>query len=214
MSDKTQEQEENIKRVHFHVPNLSEEPGKEKEESMIRDICRMGNPVLRQKAKEISRDYLVSDDFRQLVIDLRDSMKHYGGIGIAAPQIGVSLQVAVIELNSINRYGEEVNLPFTVFVNPKLEFLTDEEQGFWEGCLSVPGLRGFVERPRKLKVTFLDEKGQNREIIADGFLATVIQHELDHLFGILYIDRIKDMKLFTFQEEYDQYLSGKQEELE
>src|SRR5690349_17946149 len=108
---------------------------------MIREVCRMGHPVLRQKAEEISRDYLVSDEFRQLVTDLRDSMKHYGGIGIAAPQIGVSKQVAIIELGTINRYGEEVSLPFTVFVNPKLELLTKEEQGFWEGCLSVPGLR-------------------------------------------------------------------------
>lgn len=181
---------------------------------MIREICRMGNPVLRKKAAEIPGDYLLSDDFRQLVIDLRDSMKHYGGIGIAAPQIGVSLQVAVIELASTNRYGEEVNLPFTVFVNPKLEFLTDEEQGFWEGCLSVPGLRGFVERPKKLKVTYLNEKGESKELIADGFLATVIQHELDHLFGVLYVDRLKDMSYLTYQEEYDQFLSGKEEELE
>ncbi len=174
----------------------------------------MGHPVLRKKALEISRDYLVSDQFRQLVVDLRDSMKHYGGIGIAAPQIGVSLQVAVIELGSINRYGEEVNLPFTVFVNPKLDILSDELQGFWEGCLSVPGLRGFVERPKKLKVSFLNEKGEAQEIVAEGFLATVIQHELDHLFGVLYVDRIKDMCLLTYQEEYDQYFSGKEEELE
>lgn len=181
---------------------------------MILEICRMGHPILRQKAKEISRQDLDSDKFRQLVTDLRDSMKHYGGIGIAAPQVGIPLQVAVIELSSLNRYGEEVNLPFTVFVNPRLEFLTEEEQGFWEGCLSVPGLRGFVERPKKLKVNFLDEKGNDRELIAEGFLATVIQHELDHLFGVLYVDRIKDMRLLTFQEEYDQFLSGKQEELE
>ena len=181
---------------------------------MIREVCRMGNPVLRMKAAEISRDYLVSDDFHQLIVDMRDSMKHYGGIGIAAPQIGVSKQVAIIELPSINRYGEEVNLPFTVFVNPKLELLTDEQQGFWEGCLSVPGLRGFVERPKKLRVTFLNENGENKEIVAEGFLATVIQHELDHLFGVLYVDRIKDMKLLTYQEEYDQFLSGKEDEIE
>lgn len=181
---------------------------------MIREVTRMGNPVLRKKAPEISRDYLVSDEFRQLVVDLRDSMKHYGGIGIAAPQIGVSLAVAIIELGPTNRYGEEISLPFTVFVNPKLELLTDELQGFWEGCLSVPGLRGFVERPKKLRVSFLNEKGEQKEIIAEGFLATVIQHELDHLFGVLYVDRIKDMKLLTYQEEYDQFLSGKEDELE
>ncbi len=174
----------------------------------------MGHPVLRMKAAEISREFLVSDEFRQLADDLRDSMKHYGGIGIAAPQIGVSLQVAIIELGSTNRYGEEVSLPFTVFVNPRLEFLTDESQGFWEGCLSVPGLRGYVERPKKLKITFLNEKGIEQEIIAEGFLATVIQHELDHLFGVLYVDRIKDMSLLSYQEEYDEFQAGKEDELE
>lgn len=181
---------------------------------MIREVCRMGHPVLRKTAKELSKDEINSDEFRQLVIDLRDSMKHYGGIGIAAPQIGVSEQVAVIELGSMNRYGEEVNLPFTVFVNPRLEFLTDESQGFWEGCLSVPGLRGYVERPKKLKVIFLNETGEEKEIIAEGFLATVIQHELDHLFGVLYVDRIKDMSLLSYQEEYDEFQSGKEDELE
>ncbi len=174
----------------------------------------MGHPVLRMKAAEVSRELLLSDEFRQLVVDLRDSMKHYGGIGIAAPQIGVSLQAAIIELGSSNRYGEEVSLPFTVFVNPKLEFLTDESQGFWEGCLSVPGLRGYVERPKKLKINFLNEKGEEKEIIAEGFLSTVIQHELDHLFGVLYVDRIKDMSLLSYQEEYDEFQSGKEDELE
>ncbi len=181
---------------------------------MIREICRMGHPVLREKAREIPRDFLVSDEFRQLILDMRDSMKHYGGIGIAAPQIGVSLQVAIIELGTMNRYGEEISLPFTVFINPKLELLTHEQQGFWEGCLSVPGLRGFVERPKKLRVTFLNEKGESQELLAEGFLATVIQHELDHLFGILYVDRVKDTRLLSYQEEYDAFLSGKEEELE
>lgn len=181
---------------------------------MIREVCRMGNPVLRKKAAEISSEDLVSDEFRQLILDLRDSMKHYGGIGIAAPQIGVSLQVAVIELGTLNRYGEEIHLPFTVFVNPKLELLTDELQGFWEGCLSVPGLRGFVERPKKLRVSFLNEHGEPREIVAEGFLATVIQHELDHLFGVLYVDRIKDLRQLSYQEEYDEFVSGKEDELE
>ncbi len=174
----------------------------------------MGHPVLRMKAAEVSRELLESDDFRQLVVDLRDSMKHYGGIGIAAPQIGVSLQAAIIELGPTNRYGEEISLPFTVFVNPRLEFLTDETQGFWEGCLSVPGLRGYVERPKKLKINFLNEKGEEKEIIADGFLSTVIQHELDHLVGVLYVDRIKDMSLLSYQEEYDEFQSGKEDELE
>lgn len=181
---------------------------------MVKQICRMGNPILREVAKEFKVSELATEEFRQLLLDLRDSMKHYGGIGIAAPQIGVSRQVALIELPETNRYGEPVQLPFTVFVNPRLEILTDEQQGFWEGCLSVPGLRGFVERPRKLKVTYLDEKGVEKELVAEGFLATVIQHELDHLFGVLYVDRIRDPKLLSYQEEYEAFLQSSGNELE
>lgn len=173
---------------------------------MIRPICRMGNPILRKKAEDISKDYLLSDDFRQLLIDLKDSMKHYGGIGIAAPQVGVDLQVAIIELTGINRYGEEINLPLTAFVNPRITYLTEEQQGFWEGCLSVPGLRGFVERPSKVRVNYLNEKGVEQELEAQGFLSTVLQHELDHLQGVLYIDRIKDPRLLAYQEEFEQFI--------
>lgn len=181
---------------------------------MIKEICRMGNPILRLKAKSIDPAWIKTDEFSQLLQDLKDSMVHYGGIGIAAPQIGVSLSVAIIELQGTNRYGEEMNLPLTTFVNPVMEFLTDDEQGFWEGCLSVPGLRGFVERPKKLKVTFLNERAEKKELVAEGFLATVIQHELDHLFGILYVDRIKDMKLLSYQEEFDTFKNNDEQEVE
>jgi peptide deformylase len=173
---------------------------------MIKEICRMGNPILRKKTKNITKDYLLSDEFDQLLSDLLDSMRHYGGIGIAAPQIGVDLQVAIIQLEGLNRYGEEINLPLTAFINPEIEFLTNEEQGFWEGCLSVPGLRGFVERPKKIKVSYLDRAGKSQELVAEGFLATVLQHELDHLNGILYIDRIKDPTLLSYQEEFEQFI--------
>ena len=173
---------------------------------MIRPICRMGNPILRKKAKQVPKDILFSDSFAQLIEDLRDSMKEYGGIGIAAPQIGIDMQVAIIELQGVNRYGEEINLPITTFINPVMAFLTADTQGFWEGCLSVPGLRGYVERPRKVKVNFLNSRGEEEEIIAEGFLATVLQHELDHLEGILYVDRIKDSRMLSYQEEFEEYL--------
>lgn len=123
--------------------------------------------------------------------------------------MGVDLSIALIELSSQNRYGEEVHLPLTIFINPKVEYLTEEKQGFWEGCLSVPGLRGFVERPQKIKVTYLDEGGQDQEIVAEGFLATVLQHELDHLEGVLYIDRIKDTRLLSYQEEFEEFFTEK-----
>ncbi len=169
----------------------------------------MGNPILRKKTRDLTKDFLKSDDFSQLLMDLKDSMDHYGGIGIAAPQIGVDLNVAIIELKGLNRYGEEINLPLTAFINPKISFLTDEEQGFWEGCLSVPGLRGYVERPKKIKVNYLNQRGEESEIVAEGFLATVLQHELDHLQGILYIDRIRDPKLLSYQEEFDQFIQSR-----
>lgn len=173
---------------------------------MIRPICRMGNPILREKAQLVTRDFLKTDDFARLLRDLQDSMKNYGGIGIAAPQIGISQQIALIELLGFNRYGEEVNLPLTVFINPQIEYLTTEQQGFWEGCLSVPGLRGFVERPRKVRVHYMDQHGNEREMEAEGFLATVLQHELDHLFGVLYVDRIKNSSLLTYQEEFESFI--------
>ena len=173
---------------------------------MIQPICRMGNPILRKKARQVPKNYLETERFSQLLLDMKDSMKHYGGIGIAAPQIGVDLSVALIELMGFNRYGQEVNLPLTTFINPKIEYLTEEKQGFWEGCLSVPGLRGFVERPNKVKVTYMNEKGEDKELIAEGFLATVLQHELDHLEGVLYIDRIQDSKLLSYQEEFEEYI--------
>lgn len=181
---------------------------------MIRPICRMGNPILREKTKDLTKDFLKTDDFRQLLEDLKDSMKHYGGIGIAAPQIGIDLNIAIIELVGMNRYGENIDLPLTAFINPKITFLTDEEQGFWEGCLSVPGLRGFVERPKKIKVSYLSVDGKDSEIIAEGFLATVLQHELDHLQGVLYIDRIKDPKLISYQEEFEQFIQEKDRTIE
>jgi peptide deformylase len=176
---------------------------------MIKPICRMGNPILRKKTAQVPKVFLKTDDFTQLVSDLQDSMKHYGGIGIAAPQIGVDRQIAIIELLGFNRYGEEVNLASTVFINPVIEFLTEEEQGFWEGCLSVPGLRGFVERPKKIKVTYMDIMGEAAEIIAEGFLATVLQHELDHLQGVLYVDRVRDPKLMAYQEEFEEFIQEK-----
>ncbi len=176
---------------------------------MIRPICRMGNPILRIVAEKVKSDEIKTDYFDQLMLDMHDSMKHYGGIGIAAPQIGESLQVCLIELEDFNRYGQEVNLPLTVFINPEIEVLNPEKAGYWEGCLSVPGLRGFVERPQHIRVSYLDAKGEKQHLEAKGFLATVIQHELDHLFGTLYVDRIKDLSLLTYQEEFDQFIKEK-----
>ncbi len=176
---------------------------------MNKEICLMGNPILRTTAEKIDMSELNTPEFKALLEDMFDSMKASGGIGIAAPQIGISKQLALIELNGVNRYNEFIDLPLTAFINPVIEILDEATQGYWEGCLSVPGLRGFVERPRHIKVSFVNQHGEDQSLEAEGFLATVIQHELDHLFGNLYVDRINDPKLLMYQSEYDKYIIQK-----
>jgi peptide deformylase len=173
----------------------------------VKEICRMGNPILRKEAEEVKIEDIKTDEMKALIEDLKDSMDHYGGIGIAAPQIGISKQVCIIQLDEENeRYNNNESYPFSVFINPVITVLDEEPQGFWEGCLSVPGLRGFVERPSKVQVDYLDENAEKVTIIAEGFFAVVLQHELDHLFGWLYIDRIHDTKKISYNEEFDQFI--------
>lgn len=177
----------------------------------IKKVIRMGHPVLRQIAKELTPDEILSQTTKELVEDLVDTMKHEGGIGIAAPQIGVSKQVAIIELDPENERYKEITKQLTtsgkfIIFNPKIEYLTQQMQGYWEGCLSVPGLRGFVQRPAKVKVNYLDQFAKEQSVTLDEFLATVFQHELDHLFGKLYIDRITDSTMLSYIEEFDQFI--------
>jgi len=176
----------------------------------IRKVIRMGHPTLRELARPLDLNMLKSLEFKELLIDLYDTMKAEGGIGIAAPQINVPLQVTLIELPENNeRYGEMSGTPLMIIINPKITYLTDEKQGFWEGCLSVPGLRGFVERPKKIQIEYVNELGEEKVFIAEEFLATVFQHELDHLFGKLYIDRITDTTKISYSEEFSQFVNAK-----
>ena len=171
-----------------------------------RPVLRMGHPLLRQAAKSVMDDEIKSEEFSQLIKDMHDTMKQEGGIGIAAPQIGVSKQVAIIELpEDSERYEEVQQTPLLIIINPVLTVLDDEKKGYWEGCLSVPGLRGYVERPQKIKVEFTDLDLKKHSLELDGFLATVFQHELDHLSGTLYIDKIKDTKHLSYEEEFIQF---------
>ena len=165
-------------------------------------ILKMGNPILREVSKPLSKEEIVSDQSKDLVKKMWKVMEQAGGIGLAAPQIGVLKQLAVIRLDSNSERYENIedSEEFVIF-NPKLEVLDEKKQGFWEGCLSVPGLRGYVERPRKLKINYLNEKAEEKEVIVEDFLATVFQHELDHLFGFLYVDRLKSIKDLIFENE-------------
>ena len=172
----------------------------------IRPVLTIGNPLLRMVARDVTPAELRSEAFGQLVADMVETMHHEQGIGIAAPQIGESLAVAVIEIETDSaRYPGQEPFGQRVFVNPRITVLDAEEQGFWEGCLSVPNLRGFVERPRRIRVDYLDLDGTPRAIEADGFLATVFQHELDHLAGVLYVDRIRDMTKLATLEDYARF---------
>ncbi len=172
----------------------------------ILKVARMGHPVLREVARELTPQEIKSDEIRRLVEDMIETMHEYSGVGLAAPQVHRPLQLAVIEFEDDNpRYPDAGAQGLTVFINPRITVLDGKEQGFWEGCLSVPELRGLVYRPRKVQVDYLDLEGKPQQLVAEDFLATVVQHELDHLQGTLYVDKIKDLKKFSFIEEYHRY---------
>ncbi|XOV86100.1 MAG: peptide deformylase [Pseudomonadota bacterium] len=172
----------------------------------VRNIIRMGHPTLREKALAYPPGKIGGSEFRTLVTDMRDTMYAAGGIGLAAPQIDVPFQLAVIEIPaSGTRYGDVAELPFAVYVNPTITVLDTAEAGYWEGCLSVPGMMGYVERPQHIRVDYLDEAGDARSLEATGFTATVFQHEFDHLYGTLYVDRIRDMRMFMYEQEFHDF---------
>lgn len=178
----------------------------------IRPVLRMGHPILRIKARDLSEAEIRSKEVARLVRDMVETMHAESGIGLAAPQIGESLRIAVIELDGVSeRYPEaegDLQEGLGVYFNPKITALTNETQSFWEGCLSVPGLRGLVERPKKIRIDYLDEKAKPKTITVEGFLATVFQHEFDHLEGTLYIDRIKEMRNLAYLEEYQEFIAS------
>jgi len=178
----------------------------------VRRVIRMGHPVLRRPADPVPIESLGGDEIQRLLADMIDTLHDYGGIGLAAPQIGESLRLAIVEIPaSGSRYGELEGMPLTVFVNPTITVMAPETRGFWEGCLSVPGLRGFVERPQHIRVDFIDIGGGRQSIELKGFLATVFQHEFDHLDGKLYIDRMTDTRLLAFEEEFMPYLAPRED---
>jgi peptide deformylase len=127
------------------------------------------------------------------------------GLGIAAPQIGVSKQICILQIPEYNeRYGKLTAFPLSIIINPVITVLDEATQGFWEGCLSIPGIRGYVLRPKKIKIVFLNERGESIEVIAEGLAAVVFQHEIDHLYGNLYIDKVVNKKI-AFIEEFQQF---------
>jgi peptide deformylase len=165
---------------------------------MIREVLRMGDPRLLEKARQV--EAFDTPDLHALLADMRDTMAHLNGAGLAAPQIGVGLQVVVFGVHANPRYPDAEEVPDTVLINPVLEPIGDEMIEGWEGCLSVPGMRGLVPRHRSLRYTGFDEKGGRIDRTVSGFHAVVVQHEVDHLLGVLYPMRIRDLSKFGFIE--------------
>jgi len=164
----------------------------------IREVIRMGHPVLRQVAQPVAA--FGTAELRSLVSDMDDTMRAMSGAGIAAPQIGVGLRVVIFEVTENPRYPHVQPIPYTVLVNPVLTPLGEEMEEGWEGCLSVPGLRGLVPRYRRLHYAGFDVEGRPIDRAVEGFHARVVQHEVDHLDGILYPQRVRDLRNFGFED--------------
>ena len=162
----------------------------------IRKVLKMGDPMLLQVAAPVAN--FDSRELHELLTDMRDTMEALNGAGIAAPQIGVSQQVVIFGFKSNPRYPDAEAVPFTVLINPTLEPIGTELEDGWEGCLSVPGMRGIVPRYKQLRYAGFDEKGQRIDRTVSDFHARVVQHECDHLQGLLYPMRIKDFRTFGF----------------
>jgi peptide deformylase len=163
---------------------------------MIREILRMGDPRLLRVSEPVQR--FDTPELRDLLVDMFETMRAADGAGLAAPQIGVLLRVVVFGFESNARYPEAAAVPETILINPVIEPLTDAMENGWEGCLSVPGLRGLVPRYERVRYRGFDERGVALEREVDGFHARVVQHECDHLDGILYPTRVRDLRMFGF----------------
>ena len=164
----------------------------------IRPVLRMGDPILLQRAAPVEQ--FDTPELHALIRDMEDTMAHMNGAGIAAPQIGVSLRVVIFGVGANPRYPDAEQVPYTVLVNPELTPLDDDMEEGWEGCLSVPGMRGVVPRYSRLRYTGFDQYGNAIDRTVSGFHARVVQHECDHLDGILYPMRIRDFSRFGFTE--------------
>jgi peptide deformylase len=162
----------------------------------IRDVLKMGDPRLLAVSEPVAA--FGTPELETLLADMRDTMQHLNGAGLAAPQIGVNARVVIFGVESNPRYPDAEAVPYTVLINPELTPLGEDIEEGWEGCLSVPGMRGLVPRYRHLRYAGLDEHGRPIDRTVSDFHARVVQHEVDHLDGILYPRRIRDLTQFGF----------------
>ncbi len=193
----------------------------------ILKVARMGHPLLRAENERVSVRQLQSAGFQAFIEDMIETMQEYDGVGLAAPQVHTNFKLLVMERIELKSKGlkrsrrqKSKTVPgeeegVLVLANPVVEILTDELGGMWEGCLSLPGLNGYVERAVKIRVNALDRHGKKLEMELEGFQAVILQHELDHLEGVLFVDRLADPRFLAYSEEYQRfYAKGTEEEEE
>lgn len=173
---------------------------------MILKVARLGFPSVRSVAQPVPVDRIRSAGFQTLIDDMIDTMHEYVGVGLAAPQVHLPIQLAVLEVEHHPRYPEMPPVPLTVLVNPVVTIVDATTVDEWEGCLSIPDLRGLVPRHRRVRVTALGRDGEELDFVAEDFHARVIQHETDHLKGEVYLDRMRDMRTLAFLPEWQRFL--------
>ena len=171
----------------------------------ILKVARLGHPVLRSPAAEVPASEIDRPDFQRFIDDMVTTMREYDGVGLAAVQVHEPRQVAVLEVSENPRYPGKAAVPLSVLINPEIFPLGDETEEDWEGCLSIPEIRGRVPRYKRLRVTALDREGNDLDFVAEGFHARVIQHEVDHLRGRVYLDRMPDLTTLTYLTELSRY---------
>ena len=178
----------------------------------ILKVARLGHPVLRQQAEPVAPADIRSAHVQQLIDDMIETMHEYDGAGLAANQVHVPRQIAVIEVAKNPRYPDAPEIPLTVLINPMVTPTSEEIEEGWEGCLSVPDMRGVVPRYTAVRLECLDRQGKPVDLVAKDFFARVIQHETDHLNGIVYVDRIRDMRTLSHIAEWQRHWLGVREQ--
>lgn len=171
----------------------------------ILKVARLGHPVLRKIAAPLSVTEIQSAPIQRFIDDMIETMKEYNGVGLAADQVHESKQIAVLEVADNPRYPEKPPVPLTVLINPQITPLSEETEEDWEGCLSIPDLRGRVPRFKSIRVQALDRNGREASFTAHDFHARVIQHEWDHLNGKVYLDRMRDLSTLAFLAEFARF---------
>jgi len=171
----------------------------------ILKVARLGHPVIRTPAEAVPKESLRSPDVQRFIDDMIETMREYDGVGLAAPQVHVSKQIAVIEVEENRRYPGEGSIPLTVLINPRIVQAAKRQVEDWEGCLSIDGFRGKVPRAETLEVEAFTRNGEKTRLRAQGFFARVIQHECDHLAGHVFLDRMPNLKTLTHLQEFVRY---------